>query len=231
MRHLFLCLIFIVHLGHSTNAQIELLGSDTFQIENKKGWFEYTWQDLVNHSQDTVDFYCNFNVPDTLRRYLFVEYLDFILHYHWGSVPPCGDERFVNSISPGDAGRLGFGVAVLEEVTDEAEVYLDSLSWELLNSTCDSIYTMRYWQLKKATSTNGHSLEEVAIYPNPAFELITIEGIRKDEACAILDISGNTVKMIPPGEGQVSISNLGSGMYFLKVHGIRGIRIVRFLKL
>jgi hypothetical protein len=75
----------------------------------------------------------------------------------------------------------------------------------------------------------------ISVFPNPANESITIQGITtstKAERLDIVDLNGNVISTVenPTQDVTIEISDLKAGMYFVKVHHVSGTEIVKFIK-
>jgi hypothetical protein len=71
------------------------------------------------------------------------------------------------------------------------------------------------------------SLQKVAagklnVYPNPARESITIEGVQQDDLVTIMDLSGRVVKSFERPQSALSLLGIESGMYILEVSNTKG---------
>lgn len=75
----------------------------------------------------------------------------------------------------------------------------------------------------------------ISVFPNPANESITVQGITtstKAERLDIVDLNGNVISTVenPTQDVTIEISDLKAGMYFVKVHHVAGTEIVKFIK-
>jgi hypothetical protein len=79
------------------------------------------------------------------------------------------------------------------------------------------------WELVYETVTLGVNDENngnVIIYPNPVSDLLTISGLSTASNISIIDMSGRIVMEVNDFENStLDISNLQSGMYFIKIEG------------
>ena len=86
-------------------------------------------------------------------------------------------------------------------------------------------------QIILATSQQLNS--EFAIYPNPANEFLILENVLHGfkENYSIVDLAGRIVDsgILSEGKQKINISNLSSGIYFLKISSLEA-QILRFIK-
>ncbi|MBP6532221.1 MAG: T9SS type A sorting domain-containing protein [Bacteroidia bacterium] len=86
-------------------------------------------------------------------------------------------------------------------------------------------------QIILATSQKLNS--EFAIYPNPANEFLILENVLHGfkENYSIVDLAGRVVDdgILSEGKQRINISNLSSGIYFLKISSLEA-QILRFIK-
>jgi hypothetical protein len=104
--------------------------------------------------------------------------------------------------SPADSGNLapGFTIVVISE-----------------NGLTEAVYTINFYA---PDSIPGFIVWPVQIYPNPAFELITIDGLNAPCRIEIVNINGSTVRMLENHEAKkriLSIKELQAGIYFIKI--------------
>ncbi|MDD5570169.1 MAG: T9SS type A sorting domain-containing protein [Bacteroidales bacterium] len=79
---------------------------------------------------------------------------------------------------------------------------------------------------------NKNNLNEIHIYPNPANTQITIEFSSQYSVVSIYNLSGQEIKKLRAmsHELRVDISNLPSGIYFVKVVNEDGVSVGKFVK-
>lgn len=71
-------------------------------------------------------------------------------------------------------------------------------------------------------STQEISKYKISVYPNPATDIIIIENLKPNSSIELIDNSGKLVKSIYDtkiSKTEISIKNLSSGIYYLKVDG------------
>ena len=74
--------------------------------------------------------------------------------------------------------------------------------------------------LSNESFTPNNKFENVTIYPSPAASVINVAGLSQDNTRAsIIDATGKTLayKVLSKNNNQISVSNLASGIYFLKL--------------
>ncbi|MCF8227166.1 MAG: T9SS type A sorting domain-containing protein [Bacteroidales bacterium] len=89
--------------------------------------------------------------------------------------------------------------------------------------------------IEEAVNSNAVGLDqsklqqEIAVYPNPVTEMISITGISGPVNYAIMDITGkNIIRGESASDGRINVQSLKSGLYFLKLNS-QNINI-KFLK-
>ena len=58
--------------------------------------------------------------------------------------------------------------------------------------------------------------ETIMIYPNPASNYINIKGFEPDDAITIINLNGQIIKSVKTENNRIYISDLDSGVYFIK---------------
>lgn len=106
----------------------------------------------------------------------------------------------------------GYSVGTLIENT--AEIYFD-YNPAIVTNTFETLFV-------NALSNESHTLQNFAVYPNPANDFITIQN--RDNTIiskvSIVDILGKSIKTSNCNSSEVSIdiSNLNSGIYFVEIY-------------
>lgn len=99
-------------------------------------------------------------------------------------------------------------IPILEMNTPGAIYYFDdiNITWQEWNS--------------QTASSNDQIVNKVSIYPNPATQFITIDGVDENANVDIYDISGKNVKsfMIKSKSQQMDISDLVNGVYLARLN-------------
>ncbi|GAL85595.1 hypothetical protein MYP_2824 [Sporocytophaga myxococcoides] len=63
---------------------------------------------------------------------------------------------------------------------------------------------------------------KINVYPNPANEFISVEGLQSGDAVRIMDLSGRLVKAFEGSQNTLSLSGVEAGMYVLEVSNQSG---------
>ncbi|WP_028980269.1 T9SS type A sorting domain-containing protein [Sporocytophaga myxococcoides] len=74
------------------------------------------------------------------------------------------------------------------------------------------------------TSLQKLAAGKINVYPNPAKEFISVEGLLAGDAISIMDLSGRVVKLFDGSQNTLSISGVEAGMYILEVNNQAGRR-------
>ena len=92
-------------------------------------------------------------------------------------------------------------------------IYLGLLNYDIYDEECETILKS---VIKVALEINSpYFNSDIAIYPNPANEMITVSGINKLKRIEIYDISGKL--LMSETKTHIVISNLPKGIYVLKI--------------
>ncbi len=81
-------------------------------------------------------------------------------------------------------------------------------------------------------SAPENNLTELTIFPNPVAERLGIESSEKDfESITITDVNGRIViSILDPDSNEIDVSNLNTGIYFLKIASSEGNTTRKFIK-
>ncbi|MDR2009064.1 MAG: C10 family peptidase [Bacteroidales bacterium] len=105
--------------------------------------------------------------------------------------------------------------------------------------TTDSRNTANGWEITYAvvvkgnapTGVDDNTLSHLTIYPNPATNNLTINGLEGKATAQVYDIYGKLLMNINNlQDGSVDVSSLASGIYFVKVENKNNTRTMRFIK-
>jgi hypothetical protein len=83
-------------------------------------------------------------------------------------------------------------------------------------------------------SVNEEKVEAVyKAYPNPASQILTIEGVQQVSSYTLTDLSGRTIRLgiLQPGISRLLINDLPDGFYMIRITDKQGItHTVKFVK-
>lgn len=85
-------------------------------------------------------------------------------------------------------------------------------------------------QLKTTTGNHDLDLSAVKLYPNPANNVLYIDGIKENATITIYDSVGNTVISEERNDHQIDISNLVNGVYTIRITSNTAIITRKFIK-
>lgn len=129
-------------------------------------------------------------------------------------------------------------------IIDSVE-YFDSSPWptaadgngsylQLTSTSLDNNLASSWVASTTALETSEFNLNDatITIYPNPANYLVTIKSSLSIDKIELIDIYGKKVKEIQPNatEIQTNVSDLSSGLYFVKVYTEYGIKTKKWVK-
>ena len=95
------------------------------------------------------------------------------------------------------------------------------------DTICQTIDLTDHTGIAELTNTT------VIVYPNPANETITIDGLDRligVESMLIEDVSGKIIESVDINLKRVDLSSYSNGLYFLKITHERGVEVVKFFK-
>lgn len=125
-----------------------------------------------------------------------------------------------NTINNGDAFRLGIGVGgelnSFNGAIDDLKIY----NYVLTGSEILNLYNASTLATSEAQVKN-----EVNIYPNPVADIVTIESKSTIKEVQIIDIEGRV--LLSSASKTINVSQLSSGIYFVKIKDNDGKEIVR----
>jgi hypothetical protein len=85
--------------------------------------------------------------------------------------------------------------------------------------------------IEKATGINQINNEKIILFPNPATESFSIEGVERNSALTLTDINGKLLlEQKIQGVTVVSVDKLPKGVYFVKLINSKGIIERKILK-
>ena len=83
---------------------------------------------------------------------------------------------------------------------------------------------------KQLTEFSDNVNAYIKFYPNPANNVLFIEGLTQHSVITITDLNGEMIKNVEILNNQIDISNLKNGIYFLKIIDKNGVITKKFLK-
>lgn len=89
-------------------------------------------------------------------------------------------------------------------------------------------------EVVESLSVGEFGTKDVRIYPNPTNKLLNFEGIIQMKSIAIIDINGRLLQNIyfdsAKSSYQLDVSNLSSGVYFVRINSQEGIQVKKLIK-
>ncbi|MDD2386425.1 MAG: C10 family peptidase [Bacteroidales bacterium] len=129
-----------------------------------------------------------------------------------------------------DAGTL-IGEYSANDIPTELIVYNDEVYFKFISN---SEGQAEGWELMYETSVLGvenNIMSDISIYPNPAKNQLNIVGLVDNSNITIYDLSGKVMKEISANNRvSCNISDLSSGIYFVKIQNDQESQVVKFVK-
>ncbi|MCK9322219.1 MAG: C10 family peptidase, partial [Bacteroidales bacterium] len=129
-----------------------------------------------------------------------------------------------------DAGTL-IGEYSANNIPTELIVYNDEVYFKFITS---SEGQADGWEVMYETSVLGvenNIMSDISIYPNPAKNQLNIVGLVDNSNITIYDLSGKVMKEISANNRvSCNISDLSSGIYFVKIQNDQESQVVKFVK-
>jgi len=230
------------------NSAVEANSGNIFGI----GYVPSDWE---SGTYDNIPIVCSFGVP-TVASSIFVansEYAaDAIINGIWG-IPGFTDGDYFKIIIEGkNSGEskgfveyyladyrdgANFVLASWEEINLSSFGVIDTLKFNLESSDTGDygMNTPAYFCIDDLAYTLYNSVEEINtklnVYPNPATDFITINN-SSNSKIEIIDISGKIVlsNVNCNKHTQINISEIKSGIYFIKIYEENNISALKFIK-
>lgn len=72
----------------------------------------------------------------------------------------------------------------------------------------------------------------VRVYPNPAYDVLTVEGVSNARSVRIVDLNGQVVSVsnVSGAKQEINVADLISGVYFVQIEGDNGTVLQKFVK-
>ncbi len=184
--------------GQSTAVSYETIGDDNVLLYSSLGYqgTQFTNQDVSDYDYLHIDFWTA-NSED-LNIYL---------------IGADGETSYALTISLEEWVGTDIPLSTYDAV-DLSDVYQFKITG---NGTIwiDNLY---FW--KDVSTSVGETKEsEVEVYPNPASDILNIEGVDDGEIVQIYSVTGTLVKRVALSGGIVSVTDLSQGVYFVSVNG------------
>jgi len=142
-----------------------------------------------------------------------------------GTIKGTGEYCYGDSISLTAIPESGYTFYYWSE--DSVEVSKDANYSFLLN---DNRNLVANFQLNNITESEKVSELNQILYPNPATDILYINGLHVTALVTIYDISGKVVLTLQQVKDAIPISSLAKGIYMLKIMTDEGISMGRFVK-
>jgi uncharacterized repeat protein (TIGR01451 family) len=187
-------------------------------------------------------------VTDTLSSILNPETFEYLAASHPVNITRIGnilkfDFPHINLLpksmnEPLSQGFVKFRIKTFENLpdytilTNTANIYFDFNPPVITNTSLNTLV----YELDAGIEDQTNSTNNLLVYPNPAQNTLTIDLQNIEiENCIILDAIGQTVYCNANGFGakhkiQLNISNLSTGVYFVKVRSNNGFYTAKFIK-
>lgn len=84
-----------------------------------------------------------------------------------------------------------------------------------------------------SASLNSELVSAVSLFPNPAENRLTIQGLKSISAISILNMNGQTMNIysnVKTDEFEMDVTNLEKGVYFVKIESVNSVETIRFVK-
>jgi len=153
------------------------------------------------------------------------------------------DNTYNNPDAPQPLATVTAGEATTDEMmlfffwylpyqTGDENIIVDTASHQTHYQNCTVL-----WPADSSGTSTGISVQNpnsiTMIYPNPAQNILNYYTFADLDEISIMDITGQQVKLISTNShgGQISLSGMSSGLYFLRVHFVDGTsELLRFTK-
>ncbi len=145
-----------------------------------------------------------------------------------------GTINFTNSSTNGATYAWDFGDGNSSTLEDPNHTYGSNNTYtvQLITFSTDSCFSDTITQSVNVTATginNTNNINGLTIYPNPANDFIEIKTDLKYNNISIIDVTGKTIKQVN-SNNKIDISNLTTGIYFIKIIGTENAIIKKFVK-
>lgn len=132
----------------------------------------------------------------------FIDSLEIFLHVTFG---PFGQKEENTSL---DSRAICIEVTYPEDAENQQGIYEN---WEIIDCYC-------FFITDCTLSVSDFEIADFKVYPNPAKEFFQIKTTAEIKRISVYDIQGKEIKTFTGLQGNYSVSDLSSGLYFLKIH-------------
>jgi uncharacterized repeat protein (TIGR01451 family) len=117
-------------------------------------------------------------------------------------------------------------MSLSDVVTNKAGIFFDYMPAVLTNVAQTTICQPQF-------VNTVYGAGKVAIFPNPAYNELTVKGGKELTSCAVLNQTGQVVleKDMKDGKAELNIKHLPAGLYFVNVKGANGSETYKFVKM
>ena len=71
---------------------------------------------------------------------------------------------------------------------------------------------------------------KLAIYPNPAKDVLYISNLASDASAVVTDLTGKQLMSLSHVQNSVSVAGLAQGVYFISIKDAEGVHTAKFVK-
>ncbi len=113
---------------------------------------------------------------------------------------------------------MGINMFNITDQTQRADIFKSIMDW-LTFQNATGIFEL-----------SGY--EKINVYPNPTVDYITIEGIEDipNKKLRLLDLAGNSIRLINQNDSRINVSDLTTGTYFVMIESDTGVQYAEFIK-
>ena len=106
------------------------------------------------------------------------------------------------------------------------------LEWDVTNQSYVNIYKYDYFYSKHIVNSNKDTKENsnLKISPNPCQDFITINGMTSSSNLSLFDLQSNQIQ-VKKDNDRIDLSNLNSGIYFLRIRKENENKTFKIIKL
>jgi hypothetical protein len=83
----------------------------------------------------------------------------------------------------------------------------------------ETVYALSSVQPDETLAAGSNELAHVAVYPNPAEDMIAVSGLKHNALLSLVDAQGKTISAteVEPGVASLNVAQLNAGIYFLHI--------------